>query len=244
MRTALLAPALAAVLAAVPATAQRLPMVGVEAATDENRRGLSWTGGRATVSADAMLPLGGFEASARIAGLRGSARHAGADAVADLDLSTDRTLGPVTLRVRATGHLFAGAGRWMDYGEVGAEARYGLGPLLATAGARYAPGQSAIGGDNLYLFATAAAGIPATPFTLSAAIGHSTGDTDDPLRAARLRPAGSYIDWRLSAEHVTGPVTLAIDYVGNDIDRRRASSPYADPGHIGDRLVARARLSF
>ncbi|WP_204283871.1 TorF family putative porin, partial [Klebsiella pneumoniae] len=65
----------------------------------------------------------------------------------------------------------------------------------------YAPSQSAIGGDNLYLFASANAGIPATPLSASATLGHSTGSTDDPVRAARLRPLGDYTDWRLGMEY-------------------------------------------
>jgi hypothetical protein len=217
---------------------------GVELATDENRRGLSWTGGRAAASADALVMIGALDASARIVSLRDAERQAGADAVADLELGATTDLGPFRLRGHVTAHLFANARERMDYAELGARATYTLGPLQLGAGAVYAPDQNAIGGDNLYLFASANAGIPATPFSLSASLGRSAGRADDPLRAARLRPLGDYSDWRLGVEYNRFPFTVGLDYVGTDFAERASVSPYADPGHSGDRLVGRVRLSF
>jgi hypothetical protein len=113
------------------------------------------------------------------------------------------------------------------------------------AGADYAPSQSAIGGDNLYLHAGAQAGIPGTPWTVLAGVGHSTGKTEDAFRAARLRPGGDYSDWRVGVEHVTGPVTLGLDYVGTDVSERAASAfALADARHSGDRIVGRVRFGF
>ena len=231
-----------AATAAAPALAQ--VSAGVEATTDERRRGLGWSEGEAALSADASAAVAGFDLSARAVTLRGSARHDGADAVFDVEAGRAFALGPFSLRARAVGHLFAGAGARMDYYEMGGTAGYSLGPLSVEAGATYAPDQRAIGGDNLYLFAGASAGIPATPLTVSAAIGRSSGHTDDPVRAARLRPAGGYHDWRVGVEHVTGPLTLALDYVGTDIDARAAPSPLADARHAGDKIVGRVQLGF
>jgi hypothetical protein len=132
----------------------------------------------------------------------------------------------------------------MDYGEVGASASFTFGPLQLTGGADYAPSQDAIGGDNLFVYAAANAGIPATPFTLVADIGHSTGDVNDPVRAQRLRPGGDYSNWRLGVEHRTGPLTLALDYVGTDVNRRDAFGPFADARHAGDRIVGRVRFGL
>ena len=235
----------APMLAAIPAAAQQRPAIGVELDSDENRRGLSWSGGRVSPSADIFVTSGALEASGRIVSLRDSDRHGGADVVGDVSLGASTTLGLVTLRGRVTGHLFGGAGFDADYYELGGSAAYTLGPVNVDAGADYAPSQDSIGGDNLYLHAGAQAGIPGTPWTVLAGIGHSSGKTDDPFRAARLRPGGDYSDWRLGVEHVTGPITLGLDYIGTDVSER-AAAPFllADAQHSGDRLVGRVRVSF
>ncbi|WP_137864781.1 MULTISPECIES: TorF family putative porin [unclassified Sphingomonas] len=217
---------------------------GVELATDESRRGLSWSGGRAVASADGLMTIGAADASVRIVSMRNSPRHAGADAVADLELGIATDAGPFRLRGHVAAHLFTGARERMDYVELGARGSYSLGPLQLGAGAVYAPSQSAIGGDNLYLFASANAGIPATPLSASATLGHSTGSTDDPVRAARLRPLGDYTDWRLGMEYNQFPFTIGLDYVGTRFARHASISPFADPGNSGDRVVARVRLAF
>lgn len=234
----------ASLLVTAAAQAQSLPSVGVEATTDERRRGLSWSEGKASVSADAAVTLGMIELDARVAALRGSVRHDGADAVADLGVAVVSDVGPFQLRGRAIGHVYAGADRGMDYAEFGGDARYALGPVELTAGALYAPPQRAIGGSNLYLSAQAVAGIPMTPFTLVGGVGRSSGAVDDPLRADRLRPGGTYVDWRFGVEHTTGPLTLALDYVGTDLDDDRVVAPIGDRQHSGDRVLARARFAF
>ena len=228
-----------------PALAQDRPAIGVELDSDENRRGLSWSGGRVSPSADIFATRGALEASGRIVALRDSARHGGAGVVGDLSVGAGTMLGPVSVRGRVTGHLFGGAAFRADYVELGGSAAYTLGPVQFDAGADYAPRQAAIGGDDLYLHAGAQAGIPGTPWTLLAGIGHSTGRTDDPFRAARLWPAGDYSDWRIGVSRITGPVTLGLDYVGTDVAERVASAyPLADARHSGDRLVGRVRFSF
>jgi len=234
----------ASLLMTAAAQAQSLPSVGVEATTDERRRGLSWSEGRASISGDAALTLGAFELDARVAALRESVRQDGAEAVADLGIAFVSDVGPLQLRGRAIGHVFAGAERGMDYAEFGGDARYSLGPVELTAGALYAPPQQAIGGSNLYLLAQAVAGIPMTPFTLVGGVGRSSGAVDDATRADRLRPGGRYTDWRLGVEHVTGPLTLAIDYVGTDLNDDRDVAAIGDWRHSGDRIVGRARFAF
>ncbi len=217
---------------------------GVELATDESRRGLSWSEGHVAASADALVALGALEASARIVSTRDSARHAGADAVADLELGAVADTGAFRLRGNVTAHVFAGARENMDYVELGGRASYTLGPLQLGAGAVYAPDQRAIGGDNLYVFASANAGIPMTPLSASASIGRSSGSTDDPIRAARLRPLGNYTDWKLGLEFNQFPFTLGVDYVGTNLGRGTTSSPFADLGNSGDRVMGRLRFSF
>lgn len=233
---------------AMPAAAQAqlVPNVsgGVELATDESRRGLSWSENQLSASGDASVGILGFDASARVAMTRESARHAGADTVFDLEVGHRLGIGALNLRGFVTGHVFTGAARNMDYVELGADGNFSFGPLQLNAGAAYAPDQGPIGGDNLYLHGGARVGIPTTPFTVLGSIGRTSGSTDD-ARAARLRPTGNYTDWRVGVEHSMGAITLGVDYIGTDIDTDRVvTSPYADLRHAGHRVLGRARLSF
>lgn len=209
-----------------------------EIATEENRRGVSWSEGRAAASADLALGIGGLEGTARIVTLRDAGLHGGADTVVDLGLSATQDLGPFAVTGQGIVHLFTGAFGKQDYAEAGLTAAYTLGPVRVTGGGFYAPEQGAIGGSNLYLFAGADAGIPATPLTLYGHVGRSTGDVDDVVRANRLRPGGRYSDWRVGVDHVTGPLAVSLEYVGTDIPEPAAMNDH------GDRVVARARFSF
>jgi hypothetical protein len=224
------------------AIAQSRSILEVSATTDERRRGLSWSDGEASASARVDLPLGGFDTSARISALRGSARHAGADLVSDLTLGTAWDLAGIRVRVSATGHLFTGASEQMDYVEVGAGGSYTLGPLQIDAGANFAPSQKAIGGSNMYMFAGAAAGIAATPITGFASVGRSLGDDRDG-RSHRLRPGGDYTDWRIGADYVLGQLTVGLDYTGTQL-RNNPNQIVADPHNSGDRLLARVQLNL
>ena len=233
---------------ATPAAAQDVPSAGVtataEVSSDEVRRGLSWSGGRAALAGEVRGSLGAIDGAVRAVTLRDSPRHAGAEAVVDLTAGTGWDVGAVRLNASATGHLFAGARGLMDYVELGATAGYGYGPIYATLGVMLAPSQDAIGGSNVHLRADANAGIPGTPFTVLAGLGHSSGSVSNPLRAERLRPGGSYSDWRLGVEHRRNRLTVGLDYLGTDVTRAEAFGPFADARHAGDRLVGRVQLSF
>lgn len=217
---------------------------GMEVTTDEVRRGLSWSDGEVSASADASAGFAGVDAAVRFTALRKSDRHANADVVADLVIGKDWDVSGFTLRTEAIGHVFGGADSNMNYAEVRLGGSYTIGPLQVGAGAFYAPSQDAIGGDNLYLRATALAGIPAFPVTVAASVGRTTGDTKE-ARSARLRPAGDYTDWKVGLEYNQFPFTVGVDYLGTDIDTSRVvTSPFADLKHVGDRVVGRVRLSF
>ena len=123
------------------------------------------------------------------------------------------------------------------YGEMGAIAGFSLGPASLDLGARYAPRQSGIGGDNLYLSSGAAVGIPGTPLTVSGHVGRSSGDTRDPLRAARLRPAGDYWDHGVALDWYRGRWSAGLRYADSDIDA-------PDSAHAGATLIARVGLTL
>ncbi|MBB4619059.1 TorF family putative porin [Sphingomonas abaci] len=216
---------------------------GVAVATDERRRGLSWSGGRAVIAGEAAATIGAVTGAARITALRGGARADGADAVADLSLTGGIDAGGFRIEAGGVAHLFGGARTRMDYGELTLAARYAFGPAQFEAGIDYAPDQAAIGGDNAYVHAGATAGIPGTPWTVLAGAGRSFGGSGDP-RADRLRPGGDYGDWRIGVEHVRGPLVLGLTYTGTDLSDDRLPSRFADRANSGDRLTASARLGF
>lgn len=234
-------------MSATPAWAQIDVWGEARISTDERRRGLSWSDGDIAPSAQIGVAKDALELSVRVASARKSERHGGADTASDIELGY-RLIdsGGLSLRAMGVGHVFTGARGAMSFGEVGGDLSYMIGPAQLTAGARYAPDQAAIGGNNLYLFGEASAGIPTTPFTLRAGIGRSSGSTDDPLRAARLRPqdGGAYTDWWLGVSHVTGPLTIGVTYSDTDIDRARVTALLGDARHTSGKLAGRIGVSF
>ena len=81
------------------------------------------------------------------------------------------------------------------------------------------------------------AGVPGTPFTLSARIGRSSGQVSDPSRAARLRPDGAYWDYGIGVDYLKERWTAGL---------RFADSNIAGPGsrHAGASLFGRLALVF
>ncbi|RXD06655.1 hypothetical protein EQZ23_00560 [Sphingomonas sp. UV9] len=229
---------------AAPAFAQSGRSATLEVMSEEERRGLSWSEGRAALAGDVRVSLGGVDASARVVTTRNSVRHDGADAVIDLVVGTGWELGAVQIRTDAIGHVFAGSRTKTDYVEAAVSASYGYGPLYATLGAIGAPSQRAIGGSNVYVYANANAGIPGTPFTVLAELGHSSGSVRDPDRAERLRPGGSYSNWRLGLEHRRDRLTVGVDYIGTDVSGTGDASRFADGRNATDRLVGHLQVSF
>jgi uncharacterized protein (TIGR02001 family) len=229
---------------AVPAAAQYAagPNFTLEAASDERRRGLSWSDGDPVLRGSVSVPVAeGLSLDGAATTLRGSDRHGGADAVLDLGATYAKQLGGWRLTAEGRYHLFPGAsrannGNW-GYGEVGAIAGFALGPASIDLGARYAPRQSAIGGDNLYLSAGAALAIPGTPFTLSGHVGRSSGDVHDSAKAARLRPDGGYWDHGVALDWYQGRWSAGLRYADTDIDAPNSA-------HGGASLIARVGFTL
>jgi uncharacterized protein (TIGR02001 family) len=130
--------------------------------------------------------------------------------VAQLDLyagyNADLGLG-ASLDVGMMYFLFPDGEGDTDYFEPYASVSYQLGPVQATAGAKYAWSQAALGDeDQLYLFGEAEAGIPLTPITLTAQVGHQDAGL-----------FGDYWTWSLGARTSFGPLNAGIRYVDTDI---------------------------
>lgn len=223
----------------MPAAAQYAgrPSVTVEAASDDRRRGLSWSDGDPVLRGALSIPIAdGLSLDGAATTLWGSARHGGPDAAVDLGATFVRQLGGWRLTGEGRYHLFPGASG-QGYGEVGAIAGFTLGPAGVDLAARYAPRQSAIGGDLLYISAAAWAAIPGTPLTLSGHVGRSTGDTRDPARAARLRPGGDYWDHGVALDWYRGRWSAGLRYADTDIAAM-------DGAHAGASLIGRVGLTF
>ena len=209
---------------------------GIEAVSDLRRRGLSWSNREAALEAWASMPLArhvSIEAGA--ATLRRSDRHGAADLLVEAALRYALQTGSWLLWADAGGLAFVGRSD-RNYAQLRAGASWGIGPVQLGGLAGFVPAQAAIGGSNIYLNASAAAGIPGTPLTLRAAIGRSTGSDDGSGRARRLRPGGDYTDLRFDADYVVGAVTI-----GASVTAAPAAAATAD---TGTRFVLRAAARF
>lgn len=123
----------------------------------------------------------------------------------------------VDLDVGVARRIYAGApsGFATDYWEPYAAAIGVFGPARLRLGAAFAPEQDSLGNDdNLYLSADAEVGLPFSPVTFEAHIGHSDG----PLSAQSLVGAGdSGTDWSAGVRYQFLPsLSAKLEYVGND----------------------------
>lgn len=204
-----------------PARAQSAngPLFSIEAATQERRRGLDWSDGKPVVRGSVSANVAnGLSVGATAVPLWNSRRHNGADAVIDMQASYDRQVGDWRLTGDAVYRFFPGAAG-QGYVEVGTAAGFTLGPATVDLFARYAPRQRAIGGDNVYVGVAASVGIPATPITVSANLGRSSGTVEDIAQSQRLRPGGTYWDHGASVEYRQGRWWAGLRYANTSIDR-------------------------
>jgi uncharacterized protein (TIGR02001 family) len=97
-----------------------------------------------------------------------------------------------------------------DYFEPYASIKTTIGPVSAKLGAAYAFDQSALAGDNIYVYTDLGLAIPDTPVTLAAHLGYSDGS---------LAFGGNYFDWSLGADFALGSgLTAGVRYVDTDLD--------------------------
>ena len=104
-------------------------------------------------------------------------------------------------------YVFTGDEAQSDYAEPYASLSYMLGPIEATAGAKYAPSQRGTGDeDMLYLFGEVEAGIPLTPLTLRAHAGRQDWGR-----------YGQYWNWSVGGSYAIGPAELGLRYVDTSL---------------------------
>lgn len=232
-RRLLIAVLIAGAAPGAPAIAQSMqtPSLTIEAGTQERRRGIGWSADHPIVRVGAEVPVGdGLSINGTATSLGGNNRQFSAEGVVDLGADYSRDIGPWRLTAHGRYHIFPGAGD-ADYAELGGTADYMIGPITAGLSSFYAPGQSSIGGDNLYIAGHASVGLPGRPVTLSAHLGRSSGDDSTTAGAARLRPDGDYWDHGVAIDWFRGRWSASLRYADTDIATNRAS-------HVGASLVA------
>jgi uncharacterized protein (TIGR02001 family) len=215
MKTA--AATLLALLAAAPALAQEgetpraspgLDVSGsVTLLSDYRFRGISRSDGDPALQGQLTLSLpSGLYAGARGTTLKSIGNRADVELDVYAGYSIPLGLGS-SLDAGLMYYAFPGATGRSGYFEPYATVSHTLGPVEASLGAKYAPDQTAIGGeDQLYLFGEVEAGLPATPLTLTAQAGRQD--------AGRF---GRYWNWSVGARYAIGPVEAGLRYVDTDL---------------------------
>jgi len=222
------AAAAAAFAVATPAAAQvPIPGTGLsvsgeaELMSDYRFRGVSRSDEDPAVQANLTLSHGsGLYVGARGTSLSGldnfRIRDPEVGDLGDLELDlyvgyTSDLGGGLTLDGGLMYYVFTGDEGQADYVEPYASLSYMLGPVEATAGAKYAPSQRGTGDeDMLYLFGELEAGIPFTPVTLRAHAGRQDWGS-----------YGSYWNWSLGGSYALGPAELGVRYVDTDLPSGR-----------------------
>lgn len=236
-------PGIAALILLVPAAPVHAQTISLEGTTDARERGISWSDGQPALEARASIPaFAAFDVDLRATTLRNSARHGGSELGLTVSPRFRHGMGGLSLSAGMDGHVFLGESR-LNFVEASAGLDYSIGPARVDAGVSYAPRQKAIGGDNLYLHAGAAIGVPGTPLTVYGGGGYTSGSTRNAVRAARLRPGGNAWDHYVGVEHSLMKFAVGLRYSDTTVNSNRIASPF-DDRHAGSRLAAYVRLTL
>lgn len=231
---------------------------GVTLASDYRLRGVSKSDtkptlqGTLTVSHKSGIYVGLFASN-----LAGWGTFGGPNLELDVIGGFKHKLGPGTADVGLTWYNYPGGATLTDYVEFYGKYTGQLGPASITGSAYYAPPQLALGNwsntprsrpgdreDNIYAAGDAAVGIPKTPFTLKAHIGHSWGNPGLGPNGTSVAPTGTYLDWALGTDVTYKNLTFNISYVDTDITPR--GSAYLQPnfsrGQDGTGEIANATV--
>jgi len=246
---------LAGMMIATPALAQEVPTTpitvsgSVALVSDYRFRGVSQTDEELAVQGGITAShTSGLYAGVWASNLSGWGTFGGSNT--ELDLFGGYKLAfsnGVAVDVGLTWYMYPGGADTTDFAEPYVKVSTTLGPVSVLGGVAYAPKQEALGkwyntgasygtgmpdnpgkkNDNLYLWGDASSGIPNTPLTLKAHLGHSDGNAGLGPNGTSIAPTGDYWDWSVGADAVVGPVVLGVAYVDTSITRRE--SAYLQP---------------
>ena len=235
--------AAAPLLAAMPAAAQEEPpkpvtvSANVALVSDYRFRGVSQSDKHAALQGGVTVTHeSGVYAGAWASNLAGWGTFGGANLELDLFAGIKKPIASGTnVDVGLTWYMYPGGADLTDFAEPYVKLGTTIGPANLLAGIAYAPKQKALGNfsntpqsrgqaqDNLYLWGDASVGIPKTPLTAKAHLGHSNGNPGLGPNGTSVTPTGEYFDWSLGVDYVIGPVTLGVSYVDTDISKARSA---------------------
>jgi uncharacterized protein (TIGR02001 family) len=144
-----------------------------------------------------------------------------------------KTYGGTTVDVGVLYYYYPGsAGANTDFVEPYVSLAHTIGPAQAKLTVNYAPKQQALSigagkEDNLYIAGDLSAGVPTTPFSVTAHLGHSFGPS-------YLTIGKGYTDWGVGASYTWKSLTFGVNYV----DTNKNSYITNGAGHV--RNIAKA----
>lgn len=148
-----------------------------------------------------------------------------------------------TLDVGATYYYYPGAEKFIpgydsDFVEMYGSLSHTFGPLTGKVLAAYAPKQSALSvgngkEDNFYLSGDLSTGIPNTPVSVSAHVGHSFGPS-------YLTIGKEYTDWSVGATYTWKNLTAGVSYV----DTNKSLTSYSGKNISKAGVVGSIGVSF
>ncbi|MGQ5702072.1 TorF family putative porin [Sandaracinobacteroides sp. A072] len=141
----------------------------------------------------------------------------------DATLGWAGSLGGLDTSIGVVGYLYPG-GTDTDIVEFFGTVGTTVGPVGLELGLSWAPSQNNLDGSSRYLYGAVNAGIPNTPITLKASLGHEQGS----LVFDEADGTTKKLDWMLGADIVFEPLTLGVAYVGTDYSRDRIFLPGGD----------------
>ncbi len=232
----------AAYLAAVPARAE-IGVSGVDLSasatvvSDYRFRGVSYSDLDPAVQADVTLETrSGLFASAWASTI---ADYEGSNVEVDLSAGWSGAIGPTTATAGVITYFYPGSSGTFTYelfGSLGMQ----IGPLAGTVGVNWAPGQSNLDSSSRYIFGSLEAGIPLTPFTVRAALGHERGG----MVSDELGTTTQKLDWEVGVSATFTALTVGVSYVGNDLPRTRLPGGERANRLARDGVVFTATLGF
>ena len=237
------AAATALLLAAAPALAQEEPPKAVTVSgnvalvSDYRFRGVSQSDKQIALQGGITVTHeSGVYAGAWGSNLAGWGTFGGANLELDLVAGIKKPIASgTTIDVGLTWYMYPGGAALTDFAEPYVKLGTTIGPANLLAGVAYAPKQKALGNysntpesrgqaqDNLYVWGDASIGIPKTPLTAKAHLGHSNGNPGLGPNGTSVTPTGEYFDWSLGLDYVIGPVTLGASYIDTDIGKARSA---------------------
>ena len=208
--------------------------------TDYRFRGVSLSdrdvAGQASITATSSFGLFASIWGSTIEPIGGTATSNGAEQEIDLTVGFSKAIGNITPTVGVIAYVYPG-GKNVAYYEPFVAVAATIGPVAVTAGFNYVPDQENTATDNSYVYGLVSYGIADTPITLKASVGYEDGFFD--------YGSGGKVDYMVGVDVKYKMVTLGLQYIGNDLDRKVTGGSGTTLGHNAkDGIVVSLTASF